>query len=491
MTQGGALSAEPPSASEAWRYWRSLADVLPLLTPLQPHVESVQQLPALDPRAAPAEIRSELTEFLHALYCVVEGVNAHLGCTFVPSRRLLRPRMEYSSANDGQRRVYRHGTTWLQVFEREFSGPWPAWWSERARGAYCCVVERTLLQLKVLLACMVLDSDDSLAVIAFCSCQPDPELHTCSQEYAMTIYYSHCLRCYQPYALPSATFETLSHECCESVTLENYLEKLVGTGPPGHENTEESLRRHWYEWIAKHEQRPGYWQTKTKLARIYDGKSIYEPTVQYVFVNECKHDQSVPGYPVQYICHMSPIAAHLSCPMIMSRQSLFPARITAAGQCMSVGVMASQWGCGITRPLTDVEKHQFDALPRLAEPLLVENSMQASHQEQRPDYVVTDPKCDNACRDRERLHINATLRLPISQFEPLLTWVEARARSTGKRVPYMCEGFVPASVLPSAASFRTAAGDDSPEDTIELPPLTAECEQPHDQECEPDPDDMF
>ena len=143
VLQGEAMSTDEtvPPASEAWRYWRSMADVMALLVPQQPlpgvesaHDQAVRlQLPALDPRAAHAgisaserdHVQAKLTEFLHALYCVVEGVDAHLGCDLVPDRCLLRPCMEYLGGASHQRRVYRHGSTWRRVFEREYSGPWP------------------------------------------------------------------------------------------------------------------------------------------------------------------------------------------------------------------------------------------------------------------------------------------------------------------------------------------------------------------------------
>ena len=65
--------------------------------------------------------------------------------------------MEYKpSGGYGATRVYRGGGTWLRVFEREFDGRWPAWWDDRRNGAEDCIRKRELLQLKVLLARMVL-----------------------------------------------------------------------------------------------------------------------------------------------------------------------------------------------------------------------------------------------------------------------------------------------------------------------------------------------
>ena len=491
-----------PPASEAWRYWRSMADVMALLVPQQPlpgvesaHDQAVRlQLPALDPRAAHAgisaserdHVQAKLTEFLHALYCVVEGVDAHLGCDLVPDRCLLRPCMEYLGGANHQRRVYRHGSTWRRVFEREYSGPWPTWWGKYGPRQAWCIKERTLLQLKVLLARMVLN-DNSLAIDALCSCQSDPDLHTLSLEYAATVHYSHCLRCQQPYALLSTTYETMDDHII-SATVERWVQALVGRHVS---YTEENLRRRYSEKLEEIEQqRPGYWSPHVCL---HTGE-VDSTQKKYSFINQCEHDQTQSGFPVRYICRISPIAAHLFSPAIT----------TSLGGTHDDNGKPKDYqshpffSLTIDLDFSDEQRAQFNALPPLADAQLVQNGMHVSN-ELRWDRLVSNPQCAGPraahyipfaqCGNGRRLRQRAsggtaTLRAPVSQFEQLLKWAESRAQSFGVSPPYAREGFVPAQV--AHQSRTSSSGDDTAhdevlQDTLELPPLAAEYEDNHDE----------
>ena len=510
VLQGEAMSTDEtvPPASEAWRYWRSMADVMALLVPQQPlpGVESAQdqvarlQLPALDPRASHAgisaserdHVQAKLTEFLHVLYCVVEGVDAHLGCDLVPDHCLLRPCMEYLGGANHQRRVYRHGSTWRRVFEREYSGPWPTWWARDKHGPWqaWCIKERTLLQLKVLLARMVLN-DNSLAIDALCSCQSDPELHTLSLEYAATVHYSHCLRCQQPYTLLSTTYET-GDDTIISATVERWVQILVGKHIS---YTEENLRREYSKKLEEIEQqRPGYWRPHVCL---HTGE-VDSTKKKYIFINQCEHGQTQSGFPVRYICRISPIAAHLFSPAIT----------TSLGGTHDVNGKPKDYqshpffSLTIDIDFSDEQRVQFNALPPLADAQLVQNGVHMSN-ELRCDRLVSNPQCANGRRLRQRASGGtAMLRAPISQFEQLLKWAESRAQSFGVSPPYAHEGFVPAQVVHQ--SRTSSSGDDTVhdevlQDTLELPPLAAEYKDNHDEydafghaddDLGPEPDDF-
>ena len=71
-----------------------------------------------------------------------------------------------------------------------------------------CIRKRELLQLKVLLARMVLNhSVDSLAIACLCSSGRDESMHSMTESIAAAVYSRKCLRCKQLYSQPSAEFE--------------------------------------------------------------------------------------------------------------------------------------------------------------------------------------------------------------------------------------------------------------------------------------------
>lgn len=71
-----------------------------------------------------------------------------------------------------------------------------------------CIRKRELLQLKVLLARMVLNhSVDSLAIACLCSSGRDESMHSMTESFAAAVYSRKCLRCKQLYSQPSAEFE--------------------------------------------------------------------------------------------------------------------------------------------------------------------------------------------------------------------------------------------------------------------------------------------
>ena len=92
-------------------------------------------------------------------------------------------------------------------YEAEMSGSWPAWWGTGGRElgiprTGMCVARRKLLQLKVLLARMVLNRGDTLAIRCLAMCE---HIRPAYREmlYGGTIFFSHCFLCGSPWSAPT------------------------------------------------------------------------------------------------------------------------------------------------------------------------------------------------------------------------------------------------------------------------------------------------
>ena len=141
------------------------------------------------------EYKTELVRFLHALRCIVDGTTEYLDVEFAPEMWRLRgggvncypcknarAREEFDEdpcelCGAGMEEpcqehcvIPRAARNWWTAYEAELSGQWPAWWSSGGLSDYWiprrgwCVAQRTLLRVKLLLARMVLNRGDSLAM---------------------------------------------------------------------------------------------------------------------------------------------------------------------------------------------------------------------------------------------------------------------------------------------------------------------------------------
>ena len=139
--------------------------------------------------------KTELVRFLHALRCIVDGTTEYLDVEFAPEMWRLRgggvncypcknarAREEFDEdpcelCGAGMEEpcqehcvIPRAARNWWTAYEAELSGRWPAWWSSGGLSDYWiprrgwCVAQRTLLRVKLLLARMVLNRGDSLAM---------------------------------------------------------------------------------------------------------------------------------------------------------------------------------------------------------------------------------------------------------------------------------------------------------------------------------------
>ena len=227
--------------------------------------------------------RADLLIFLHGLYCLVEGKSEHLGFEFHPKHITLcggaggrtfecfgKRCLDFCRMNAPENREWheasqqwmsssrnfycepcdrcgageeeecevrtskppRDGKDWWQVFERELSGKWPSWWSGGRGLTNGCkgyprsevpIVRRKQLQLRLLLARMVLNRGDTLAIRAFVLnfCKLPPA-HTVgymptpskalTRGFHGTIYFSHCYRCGLPWSSTDCTFDLIRAE---------------------------------------------------------------------------------------------------------------------------------------------------------------------------------------------------------------------------------------------------------------------------------------
>ena len=141
------------------------------------------------------EYKTELVRFLHALRCIVDGTTEYLDVEFAPEMWRLRgggvncypcknarAREEFDEdpcelCGAGMEEpcqehcvIPRAARNWWTAYEAELSGQWPAWLSSGGLSDYWiprrgwCVAQRTLLRVKLLLARMVLNRGDSLAM---------------------------------------------------------------------------------------------------------------------------------------------------------------------------------------------------------------------------------------------------------------------------------------------------------------------------------------
>jgi len=408
--------------------------------------------------------QAELTEFLFVLYCIVQGVDECLGCKFAPAQRFLRRRMEYKpSGGYGATRVYRGGGTWLRVFEREFDGRWPAWWDDRRNGAEDCIRKRELLQLKVLLARMVLNHGaDSLAIACLCSSGRDESMHSMTESFAAAVYSRMCLRCKQPYSQPSAEFEIPS-----GIVHRNRLP----------------------ETMAQYEEHPGRWEF------IEHGQYW-----RFVFKETCEHDPQ-PGYLIQHICRLSPFALNLWSAEIVAH-SVAPQNIPSWD--MHFGAFVTP-NSGLRECAVQNQHSMWHECPKPAfdkiHPYQIERDKEEKEAFDRDQQQFRDrfaqlprvpdihaPDWSEACR------VPRVIRPKVTQFEPLLQWAEAFCSlNHGILPPYMREGFASASVVssskrqtapPASCPAETSGSED---DQLDIPPLQAQSDSDaaEDVECVP------
>ena len=238
--------------------------------------------------------RESLVSFLHILRCIVDGSSSYLSVDFKPedlhlpgeatnnyqcpwwSRRNpnggsigMSQACEGCGASAWERCVTRttqprRGREWWSRYEAEFSGTWPAWW--QSGGMACsedgsdgfpaetvCVAKRKLLQLKVLLARMVLNRGDTLAIrcLVMSAGQGYIPSHSRPLDFVGVVYFSHCFRCRQPYGTSVCQPPELERRWCES---------------SNSWYTDEEMRRHardnhlrpYGEQQLRHDAQPGY-----------------------------------------------------------------------------------------------------------------------------------------------------------------------------------------------------------------------------------------
>ena len=269
--------------SKAPRHWSTLADALPALTvrPVDPAETSEERAQRLDlpcMHVDPHELRRErepssrsslrsagervtwqhgsaklwndaydyigfdtqVAEFLHTLYCIVEGCTEHLGCPFRPEERMLPGpvKNEYGQCHRARQRQVqwirlthwdgvcdkcgaedgepcreittepRNGATWWRRYEAEMDGTWPSWWRINNMGesetgfstTSICIARRKLVRLKTLLARMVLNRGDTLAIrclVLTGGGTPRPPL-----SFNGVVFFRNCHRCGLPYSGP-------------------------------------------------------------------------------------------------------------------------------------------------------------------------------------------------------------------------------------------------------------------------------------------------
>ena len=226
---------------------------------------------------------TELYLYLLWLRCMVEGKRELHGGKFCPEKmKLPEPAMnKYPCRRSKARKLNsvcegcgawpsegcitkvshpRRGQKWWDRFDNELIGKWPAWWQssrlcdgdspyEGFVAQDVCVARRQLLQLKVLLARMVFNRGDTLAI----RCLALADICRGAQ-HAMfdgVIYFSCCPRCAKPWSdaecKPEPTRQQLSAERAAAGGVAEWEELTRRAGPAGRIS-----RAMFHEVMAEH-----------------------------------------------------------------------------------------------------------------------------------------------------------------------------------------------------------------------------------------------
>ena len=283
--------------------------------------------------------------------------------------------------------------------------------------------KRELLQLKVMLARMVLNVDDSVALRCLCMCQPDTAIHRPS----LTLF---CVRYDE-----SRPFQPERIIYCYGATSIEEEARLT------------HAQAQYPSCYRRDGQRLPLDELTALLRKEHAEKAAFTTTVlQYLAPGF--PDAPLRGNPDFYRCELlSPFQAHLHCSeQIAHTQRPGELRVDQAFPAPPFWSQdLASWGIGSSTTI------------RL------------------PDCVYDSTSTVRNIRGMGNgpLLDGFVLREPMSRFDDLLRWAEKRAASHGCVPPYLREGWVAASVAPPRhlSCQNLAVVEDESEDESGLPPL--------------------